>query len=247
MFLDRDGVINVDTGYVGSWDRFVFLPGVIEALRLIAALGFEIGIVTNQAGIGRGYYSESDYLETTSRMLAHLRRCGIFITAVAHCPHHASEATNSYYRKRCGCRKPMPGMLTAIAAIHEVNFENSYIIGDKESDLVAGARAGIPERCQYLCAETTSLLTIAMQIHKSLDIEPSPLVPSMVPQIRGKSTLIGDFMASYSEDLAVELNEIDAEASSGGSLLSDSTVTIQDWDQALLLGCCSQGCCEGWP
>ena len=135
IFLDRDGVINVDHGYVGKVEEFHFIEGIFEALRKLQQKGYKLFIVTNQSGIGRGYYSEADFLKLTEWMLKELQKEGVEIEEVAYCPHHPDDG--------CGCRKPEPGMIDYLAKKYGIDLKSSWMIGDKPSDLEAGRRAGV--------------------------------------------------------------------------------------------------------
>ena len=141
-FLDRDGVINLDSGYVHRWDEFVFAPGAIAAMRDLQAAGFALIVVTNQAGIARGYYSAQQFETLTAQMLRHLEGEGVSITAVYHCPHHPGGSVPAL-SVECDCRKPAPGMLLTAAREHGVSLANSILIGDKPSDIRAGQAAGV--------------------------------------------------------------------------------------------------------
>jgi D-glycero-D-manno-heptose 1,7-bisphosphate phosphatase len=141
-FLDRDGVINLDTGYVHRWDEFVFAPGAIAAMRDLQTAGFMLIVVTNQAGIARGYYSTQQFETLTAQMLGHLESEGVRITAVYHCPHHPAGSVPALSID-CDCRKPAPGMLLAAAREHGLSLANSILIGDKPSDIGAAQAAGI--------------------------------------------------------------------------------------------------------
>lgn len=246
-FLDRDGVINVDKGYVGTWERFTFLPRAIDALRSIATKGYALAIVSNQAGIARGLYDECDYVDLTYRMIASLRRSGVYITVVAHCPHHPTAARVAYFDRRCRCRKPAGGLLRDIASTHPVAFERSFMIGDKQSDIDAGRNAGIPLANRVLCTPHYDLLTIARSLPSCLDNDASELLASdLLPRLRsGNPTcLMGDFMQKKKVDeLIIELNDIDVGAVSGGAVMGGSAVTMANWNKTMLLGCCTQGCC----
>lgn len=134
-FLDRDGVINVDHGYVSSINNFEWCDGVFEGLLKLKELGFELVIITNQSGIARGYYSEADFENLTKWMLAKLEKQGIPVLKVYHCP-HAPELC-------CECRKPKPGMILKAASELEIDLKNSILIGDKDSDIAAGLSAGV--------------------------------------------------------------------------------------------------------
>lgn len=134
-FLDRDGVINHDSGYIGRIEDFVLLPGVAEALKLLLDAGYSLIVVTNQSGIGRGLYTEDDYQRVTAHMRELLAAEGIEFEAILHCPHAPSE--------RCNCRKPMPGLLIKGAADANTALKASILFGDKDSDIAAGRAAGV--------------------------------------------------------------------------------------------------------
>ena len=109
-FLDRDGVINVDSGYVGCWEEFAYLPDAIDGLILLQKLGFKLVVVTNQSGIARGYYTEKDFLRLTQTMKEDLSSRGVELSAVYYCPYLA-DADREPYRFESALRKPEPGML----------------------------------------------------------------------------------------------------------------------------------------
>lgn len=144
-FLDRDGVINFDHAYVGNRSNFEFIPGAIEGIRRLRDKGFVPVIVTNQSGIGRAKYSLRDFSELTFWMAGVLEASGAAIGALYFCPHHPTDAFAPYL-KVCSCRKPEPGMI--LAATQDLNIDPaaSVIIGDKSSDIEAGARAGVNRR-----------------------------------------------------------------------------------------------------
>jgi len=127
LFLDRDGVINVDHGYVSTINEFNFIEGIFPLLRLYIQHGYILFIVTNQSGIGRGYYESSDFETLTTWMLKEFKKENIQIEAIHHC-HHAPE-------EKCFCRKPAIGMIDAILFEHNINLEESWLIGDKQSDI----------------------------------------------------------------------------------------------------------------
>ena len=145
-FLDRDGVINVDHGYVNHPANFELFPGVLEACKSLHEADYKIIVVTNQAGIGRGYYTHAQFLEFTGWIERLFREAGAPITATYYCPHHPEMGLGEY-RKVCNCRKPAPGML--LRAIHEHGLDagQSWLAGDKVSDLEAAHAAGV---CGYL-------------------------------------------------------------------------------------------------
>lgn len=142
-FIDRDGVINEERNYVHRVDDFVFLPGVIEGLRRFQSMGYVLVVVTNQAGIARGLYSEADFDRLNDYMLLELRTLGIKISGVYHCPHHPHGSVKEL-AVNCECRKPRPGMLLAAARDLGLSLERSVLVGDKHSDIEAGQSAGVP-------------------------------------------------------------------------------------------------------
>ena len=143
VFLDRDGVINVDHGYVSSWDQFEFLPGVPAALRQLQSAGYVLVVVSNQSGIGRGLYTESDLAALNRRVYRYLLDDhGVEIAQFYHCPHHPTEALPEW-RQQCYCRKPAPGMIEQACAELHIDPGNSVMVGDKASDMEAGQSAGV--------------------------------------------------------------------------------------------------------
>jgi D-glycero-D-manno-heptose 1,7-bisphosphate phosphatase len=142
LFLDRDGVINIDHGYVCTPDRTDFVDGIFALCTRALALGYRLIIATNQAGIARGYFSESDFDRYMDWMRGVFREQGIEFTAVYHCPHHASEGLGAY-RITCACRKPAPGMLLQAMREHALDAPACALIGDKQSDIEAGRTAGV--------------------------------------------------------------------------------------------------------
>ncbi len=135
VFLDRDGVVNIDKNYVYKIEDFEFVDGVFEVLKEFLKRGYKLFIVTNQSGIGRGYYDENDFLKLTSYMLDKLKQKGIQITKVYHCPH--SPESN------CECRKPKPAMLLRAKDEFNIDMANSVMIGDKKSDIETGKNAKV--------------------------------------------------------------------------------------------------------
>jgi len=146
-FLDRDGVINADHGYVVRWADFELLPGVEAALQELQDLGYRLVIVTNQSGIGRGLYTELDFAALNEALRTHLGISGVDIAGIYHCPHHPSEARGEYLQV-CDCRKPAPGLLLAAIADLGIDPEQSIMVGDKPSDMEAALRAGVARRFQ---------------------------------------------------------------------------------------------------
>lgn len=145
LFLDRDGVINVNHGYVHTAEQTDWVPGIFELCATARDAGYALVVVTNQAGIARGYYSEADFLEYTRWMHGEFAARGVEILATLYCPHHP-EAGLGDFRTECDCRKPAPGMFIAASAFFNLTLADSMMIGDKESDLLAASRAGVPRR-----------------------------------------------------------------------------------------------------
>ena len=142
VFLDRDGVINQETGYVHKVDEFHFIDGVFSACREISKAGYRLIVITNQAGIARGYYSEADFHQLTKWMLDTFRQQGIEIDDVYYCPHHPVHGVGAY-RRDCDCRKPAPGMILRASKEHSLDLQHSILVGDKATDIAAGRAAGV--------------------------------------------------------------------------------------------------------
>lgn len=142
LFLDRDGVINFDHGYVHRPDQFDFVPGIFELCRYASSLGHLIVVVTNQAGIGRGYYGEAEFRELTDWMCAVFRSEDVIIDRVYHCPDHPIHGLGVYKRDSWR-RKPNPGMIEDAIGDLGIDPSRSALIGDKPSDIEAARHAGI--------------------------------------------------------------------------------------------------------
>ncbi len=135
IFLDRDGVINHEVGYLHKVEDFRFIEGVFEACRYFQSLGYQIVVITNQSGIGRGYYGEAEFHQVTGWMLNQFKDQDIDILDVFFCPHGPEDG--------CECRKPKPGMLLQAKEKHNIEMNHSWMIGDKEADVTAANAAGI--------------------------------------------------------------------------------------------------------
>lgn len=147
-FLDRDGVINRDKEYVYKVEDFEFLDGVFEACRRLDALGYKIVIVTNQSGIGRGYFSESDFHRLNEWMVKRFLEEGVTITGVYFCPDHPVHGVG-IYKRESAYRKPGPQMIIEAANDHGLDLQASFVAGDKASDIQAGQAAGVG-RCFFV-------------------------------------------------------------------------------------------------
>lgn len=135
IFLDRDGVINHDHGYVSDISKFEFINGVFQACNHFTKLGYEIIVITNQSGIGRKYFSENDFLNLTKWMSEEFKNNGINILKVYYCPHSPNE--------NCNCRKPEIGMITQACNDFDIDLNKSWLIGDKISDIQTALKANI--------------------------------------------------------------------------------------------------------
>ena len=148
VFIDRDGTINVEKEYLYLPDEFDFIPGAVDAIRKLNQAGFLVVVVTNQSGVARGYYTEEDVLQLHRHVAALLDSEGARVDAWYYCPHHPSGRGS--YSLPCRCRKPGPGMLQEASRRHDIDLENSIMIGDKLVDVEAGLAAG----CRSLLVRT---------------------------------------------------------------------------------------------
>jgi D-glycero-D-manno-heptose 1,7-bisphosphate phosphatase len=142
IFLDRDGTINVDHGYVHEIDNFQFIDGVIDACRELKKMGFALVLVTNQSGIARGMFSEDQFMYLTEWMDWSLADRDVDFDGIYFCPHHP-EAAVEEYRQVCDCRKPQPGMLLQAQRELNIDMAASYMVGDKPEDMQAAIAAGV--------------------------------------------------------------------------------------------------------
>ncbi len=141
VFLDRDGTINEQMGYINHISRFVLLPGVIQAIRRLNSLQVPVVVVTNQSGLARGYFPESLLQTVHEEMRRQLQAEGAHVDGIYVCPHHP-EARQERFRQNCTCRKPKTGLLEQAAAELKLDLSRSYMVGDRWSDLRCGAAAG---------------------------------------------------------------------------------------------------------
>ena len=138
LFLDRDGVINIDHGYVYKVADFEFVPGVLAMCKRFFLADYQLVIVTNQSGIARGFYQQEDFESLTTWLKAQFEKNGSPLAGVYHCPHGPDD--------NCRCRKPRPGMLLQAARELNLTLSESIMIGDKASDMIAAKEAGVPDR-----------------------------------------------------------------------------------------------------
>ncbi|MDF1880044.1 D-glycero-beta-D-manno-heptose 1,7-bisphosphate 7-phosphatase [Sulfurimonas sp. MAG313] len=139
LFLDRDGVINIEKNYLHKKEDFDFMDGIFDLCQYYLDKGYYIIVVTNQSGIARKYYSQKDFIKLTSWMLDVFKEHGISIDKVYHCPHHPDISGE------CECRKPKAGMLFEAAKDFSIDLVNSILIGDSERDIEAAHKAGLKE------------------------------------------------------------------------------------------------------
>lgn len=142
VFLDRDGVITEDPPhYAHRLDQLKLIPESAEAIKLLNKNGFKVIVVSNQSGVARGYYDEHDVQIFNRAMEEELKKKGAHIDAIYYCPHHP-DAEIEAYRRDCDCRKPKPGMIKRAEKDLDLDLKESFMIGDKKSDIEVGHRAG---------------------------------------------------------------------------------------------------------
>jgi D-glycero-D-manno-heptose 1,7-bisphosphate phosphatase len=155
IFLDRDGVINQDYGYVHVKDNFEFIDGIFDVVRTAIEHDYKVIVVTNQAGIGREYYDTKQFQDLTSWMCGEFERRGCFITKVYHSPYHPTKGLG-HYKQDHFSRKPNPGMILDAGIDFDIDMRRSILVGDHETDMIAGARAGIGKLILYSCEGISS-------------------------------------------------------------------------------------------
>ena len=150
LFLDRDGIINIDHGYVSRIEDFEFVTGIFPFIQLFIDAGYLVFIVTNQSGIGRGYYSEKNFTQLSAWMLNEFEKQNIHIENVYYCPHSPEE--------KCYCRKPQAGMIQEALKTYDINLSDSWMVGDKSSDIELAFNAGIKNSI-FISSKTNHLAT----------------------------------------------------------------------------------------
>ncbi len=142
LFLDRDGVVNIDHGYVGTPDRFQFMDHIFELTRTAMDQGYRILVITNQSGIARGYYSEEEFLALTAWMVDEFRARGVELADVLYCPYHRAGPVERFARESFW-RKPAPGMILEAGRRHNLDLARSIFVGDQPTDMQAAQAAGV--------------------------------------------------------------------------------------------------------
>ncbi|MBY5948861.1 D-glycero-beta-D-manno-heptose 1,7-bisphosphate 7-phosphatase [Photobacterium rosenbergii] len=142
VFIDRDGVINIDHGYVHTTDDFEYVEGVFEACKKLKAMGYMLVLVTNQSGIARGMFTEDEFLTLTEWMDWNFVDNGVEFDGIYYCPHHPTEGKGDYLQD-CKCRKPKPGMFISARDFLKIDMAGSVMIGDKADDIKAASAAEV--------------------------------------------------------------------------------------------------------
>jgi D-glycero-D-manno-heptose 1,7-bisphosphate phosphatase len=174
LILDRDGVINIDRGYVHRPEDCEFVEGIFDMVRAFAERGYLIVIATNQAGIGRGLYTEEDFQAFMTWMKDRFRREGIEIAAVYHCPDHPTAGIGPYRREN-SWRKPGPGMILQASSDLDLDLSRSWCVGDKLTDMKAAQAAEVGTLVLYNPA--------VVKLTKTDDIWCAPSLTSIAPSI----------------------------------------------------------------
>lgn len=184
VFLDRDGTINREVNYLYNPNDFIFIPGAIEAIKVFHELGYHVIVITNQAGVARGYFKEADVKTLHQHIDKLLAAEDTYIDAYYYCPHHP-EGTVEEYKIECNCRKPHTGLIEQAVKDFDIDLSESIIIGDKEIDVQTGKNVGIGNNGSGWCVLVRSghpvdeKKTVADIVCDSL-YEFSKLLPNML-------------------------------------------------------------------
>lgn len=183
IFLDRDGTLNIDHGYVHTIDRFEFIEGSIEALKELQQMGYCLILVTNQSGIARGYFTEEQFNQLTEWMDWSLEDRGVHLDGIYYCPHHPDGLGE--YRQSCNCRKPQAGMLLEAINDFKIEPQKSIMIGDKLDDILAGKSAHVG---------TTVLVRTGKSITADIESQANYVIDSIaqLPELIRKNKLSKD-------------------------------------------------------
>ncbi len=166
VFLDRDGTLNVEKNYLYRFEDWEWIPGAIDAIRRFNCAGFLVIGVTNQAGVARGMYSETDVHRLHQQIDAELAALGARIDAYYYCPHHPEYGDKT----ACDCRKPAPGMILRAQEDWDIDLSRSYIVGDKSADVEAGLAAGLTPILVTTGYGAESRATLPSQIRSVADV-----------------------------------------------------------------------------
>lgn len=174
LFLDRDGVINVDHGYVHSIEKFQFIDGIFNLVQTANENGYLTVIVTNQSGIGRGYYTEAQFHTLTQWMQEKFNQNAARIDKVYFCPFHPTHGIEKY-KQDSDLRKPKPGMLLTAATELNIDLEKSIMLGDRDSDMAAGKAAGIQKL--ILFGDSLCNVKSVIKVQRHADV-----IPHLAPE-----------------------------------------------------------------
>ena len=178
VFLDRDGVINKDTGYVHLVDDFEYIDGVFDACLALKKMGYLLVVVTNQSGIARGMYSEDDFHSLTEWMDWNFADKGVDLDGIYYCPHHPEKGIGEY-KQDCDCRKPKPGMLLDAAKFLKIDLANLIMVGDKADDMRAAKAAGIGKS---ILVRSGKVVDEAGIIEATMVVDSIAVVPDAIKQ-----------------------------------------------------------------
>ncbi len=166
VFLDRDGTINVEVGYLSKREDLVLIEDAADAIKLLNDAGFLVIVVTNQSGVARGYFTEDDVMAVNDKMLFELNVMGAFVDAIYYCPHHP-DFGDEKYGIDCNCRKPNVGMVAKAQDEFEIDIKESFVVGDHKGDIELGKNVG---------AKTVHVLT-GHGVEEGKKLEEAGIVP----------------------------------------------------------------------